>query len=69
MTENKVINLAMTEEDIAHLAGWLCQHSSSLITHSFDRNGSHSAGEYREHVYLYNAEMVRLIKEWYDSLL
>ena len=59
----------MTNEDVALLAQWLGQHPSEIISSSFDRNGSHTAGEYREHYYLYEEGMRKLIREWCDEWL
>lgn len=61
----------MTDDDnefARYLATYLIQHSDSFVFTSFDRNGSHNAGEYREYTYLDETALYECIKEFQKEL-
>lgn len=51
-----------------YLASYLESHQDKFVFSSFDRNASHSAGEYREYTYISREGLEELIKEFRQEL-
>lgn len=61
----------MTSDDnefARYLASYLIQHSDSFVFTSFDRNASHSTGDYVEYIYLDEQSLYELIKNFQNEL-
>ncbi len=51
-----------------YLASYLESHSDSFVFTSFDRNASHSTGEYQEYSYISREALENKIKEFMETL-
>lgn len=51
-----------------YLASYLESHQHSFVFSSFDRNASHTAGEYREYTYISREDLENKIKEFMETL-
>lgn len=56
-------------ETARYLASYILSNSYRVMHWSFDRNGSHSDGEYREYCELSQTGLEEVIKEFYANLL
>lgn len=57
------------DEYIRYLVSYLISNSDRFITYSFDRNGSHAVGGYKEFQEFSQSEMEKVIKEFNDYFL
>lgn len=63
------MNIQDDNEAIRYLASYICSHEQEILITSFDRNGSHNAGEYKEITFIDYDKLHQVIRDFYDNLL
>jgi len=56
-------------EGARYLASYIVSNQDRVLDYSFDRNGSHNAGVYKESVYIDYDSLHEVIREFYANLL